>query len=592
MDRLWNYEGYVKFLSHENSLVRRWAFDALEKHYPNQYTDEISKLISDEDSHLACSAPEYLAKHNAVQHAPAILISFLNGSGNIPSNCALALSKMKYEPALETIIESLTTGISEESLFGVFNYLGSIHAEAGREALVSAVTRIKDPMLLGNAVLNLLRHGQTEDVTRILDMVLKPVQKGKAIESFLVKAVVKYWDAGDYLNDLSKNMESNNIIDDPENAIGLFFEKNDHLAIDPDVQDKINHLIRKRKFHDLSTTLLFEAQHIIKKRYPDNHPPEEAKNLFNQDSMAVVLFKELSRQPALWNKLKKSKSSGADGVGYIVCLVLSVYFSIIERNVYVKALSPDSKISDLLEAVKHSGSKLPDELYEKIVHLAPVSELKAFLSDDLNTWGDIWIVKIMGRIGKKEFVPDLIRILNNADSMDYIYSDAITSLNALEESSDELILSAARNKEIGDWEVFSILEYLPYSESFDLTMGIWNDENNDADSYELFSYCLRGIGDARGIEVLQGIYNSENNAGYIGGSLECLSVIHNVDIPELPAIKERRREDKKQQELRAKELNDIFNDTKIKNSGEVIPFQRVTKKVGRNEPCPCGSGKK
>ncbi len=69
-------------------------------------------------------------------------------------------------------------------------------------------------------------------------------------------------------------------------------------------------------------------------------------------------------------------------------------------------------------------------------------------------------------------------------------------------------------------------------------------------------------------------------------------MIHNVDIPELPAIKERRREDKKQQELRAKELNDIFNDTKIKNSGEVIPFQRVTKKVGRNEPCPCGSGKK
>lgn len=31
MAELWNYEDYVKFLSHDNSLVRGWAFDALEK---------------------------------------------------------------------------------------------------------------------------------------------------------------------------------------------------------------------------------------------------------------------------------------------------------------------------------------------------------------------------------------------------------------------------------------------------------------------------------------------------------------------------------------------------------------------------------
>lgn len=31
MAKLWNYEDYVKFLSHDNRLVRGWAFDALEK---------------------------------------------------------------------------------------------------------------------------------------------------------------------------------------------------------------------------------------------------------------------------------------------------------------------------------------------------------------------------------------------------------------------------------------------------------------------------------------------------------------------------------------------------------------------------------
>src|SRR6056297_917436 len=116
MDRLWNYKDYVKFLSHDNRLVRKWAFEAIEKQYPNRYTDEVSRLISDEDSHLACMAPKYLAEHQAVQHAPAILNSFLNDSGNIPSNCALALSKMKYEPALEKIIESLSNNPNTNSL--------------------------------------------------------------------------------------------------------------------------------------------------------------------------------------------------------------------------------------------------------------------------------------------------------------------------------------------------------------------------------------------------------------------------------------------------------------------------------------------
>ena len=32
--------------------------------------------------------------------------------------------------------------------------------------------------------------------------------------------------------------------------------------------------------------------------------------------------------------------------------------------------------------------------------------------------------------------------------------------------------------------------------------------------------------------------------------------------------------------------------TKTKHSSDTIPFKRDIPKVGRNEPCPCGSGKK
>ena len=79
MNRLWNYEDYINHLSHRNRMVRRWAFATIENHYPNRYTDDVCNLIGDEDEHLACASPKYLAKYGAIQHAPAILESFKKG---------------------------------------------------------------------------------------------------------------------------------------------------------------------------------------------------------------------------------------------------------------------------------------------------------------------------------------------------------------------------------------------------------------------------------------------------------------------------------------------------------------------------------
>ena len=31
---------------------------------------------------------------------------------------------------------------------------------------------------------------------------------------------------------------------------------------------------------------------------------------------------------------------------------------------------------------------------------------------------------------------------------------------------------------------------------------------------------------------------------------------------------------------------------KLENKGKVVPYKRDAPKVGRNDPCPCGSGKK
>ena len=172
-------------------------------------------------------------------------------------------------------------------------------------------------------------------------------------------------------------------------------------------------------------------------------------------------------------------------------------------------------------------------------------------------------------------------------------------MNALDESADEIILTAIENKKLSGWESFPILSYLPYSEAYDIAIKRWEDEDNDMDSYELFVICLKGIGDPRGIEKLQQIYDDENDAIYVGKALECLGMIHKVDIPEMPDILRKRKKQEEKQNARVKELNALFSNyrknieqAKLEDRGRVVPFKRESPKFRSHFPFLCRSLKK
>ena len=529
MHKLWTYEDYVKYLFHENCLVRRWAFDAIENQYPEKYCDEVSKLIGDDNSYLACAAPGYLAEHNAVQHAPQILESFKNGEGEVPSSCARALAKMQYEPALEEIIGSLSSNLHSDSLFGIFDYLGSVHNQNSRDTLISAAMQIKNPMLQNCAFFNLLQHNHSEDVKLIIKIILESIKQNRLVEELQIQAIVGFVDAEEYFNGLTEHSGSKNIIENPKEILENFFKKSAQSFLKTDQFDMVIKNLENGHHHDLVTTLMFEIKNIVQHRYRENLSFDGIHELLVKDTMAVVLFKELARQYSLWSILEKKKNSRMD---LLIALIISLYCSVLERGLYIKALRPDAKLEQLILTMEKTGSRLPEAIWKKVVEFAPIPELKNALSERLDTWGDIWIVKVMGHIGSREFISDLVRVLNNADSLDYIYSDAIKSMAALEESADEMIINAIQNHEIGDWESFAFLENLPFSESFDLVSQRWDDEKSQMDSYETFVRCLKGIGDKRGIEKLQKIYTLDNTEDFIGEALECLSIIHNVTLPE------------------------------------------------------------
>lgn len=595
MNKLWKYEDYVNHLSHENDLIRRWALSALESRFLNRYTDQVANLINDRNENLVCAALRYLSYHQALQHAPAILKRFKNAQGIVSSNCAVTLAKMYYEPAMEVMLERFSTAESSETFFGVLDYLGNMRTEQSRAALRSAVIQLQDSFLLETAIANLWRHHHPEDINLVMEMYLNSGDDGAGDGMFL-RNILSPLGGGTYFRSLIES-GNNCILSNPSVAIDNLDLKNSHITIDETLRENVIALIENRQYKDLVSAIMFDARRIIQARYPQDKLPDCLKEIFGQDTMCLHLLEDFWNRGPIWERVEHSSTSGPD----LISLIISVYFAIKERSAYVEALHPAAGVEALIQALQNSGPELPVQIQGKIKVLSPIGELKKALSRDLMTWGDIWTVKLMGIIGSKEFVPDLIRVLRNSDSLDYIHDDALQSINALGESADEGILAAIKNGELGDWDVFEILEHLPYAEAYEFALNRWESHSADGmDSYEILSSCLRGIGDRRGIKKLRDIYADENDAGYIGDSLQCLSNIHMVDIPELPDIMKRRKEGEERQKAKAKELTELarnYNRAKkeqgeIESAANVVPFKRKSAKIGRNQPCPCGSGKK
>lgn len=217
MSLLWRYDDYVNHLAHPNPLVRRWAFEALDHRFANRYTDEVIRLIRDDNELLACVALRYLAIHGAVQHAPAILETFKAGRGLVVSNCAIALGDLGYEPAGEVMIEYLTTTHSFDLFLSIMPYLGKIQCEDYREALVSVMEQIDDPFALGGIAERLLSYHHPEDIGLVLGHYFRLTEPTLSNDSIL-RGLSGALGGGDYFRDLA-DFGRNTILEKPGRTI-------------------------------------------------------------------------------------------------------------------------------------------------------------------------------------------------------------------------------------------------------------------------------------------------------------------------------------------------------------------------------------
>lgn len=593
MQKLWSYQEYVDFLTHSNPLVRQWAFDALDVQYSRVYTKEVASLIGDSNEHLACASPRYLARHGATETAPLILQEFLNGEGLVPSNCAIALGDMEYEEAAGDIIQKFPDCRDFNTVLGILHYLSKIRNKDCRNILLDLFFQLQENDIKKPVSTHLLFHRVPEDVEVVLDYFFEKYSSEIPDRSTILSLLHSAGASSIYRN--FTEYENPSLLKTPEKAFEDLLKNNPGLNKTKAELDKICTLINDFRYHNVVTSLMFESQNIICSRFPDNQAPDFHLEIYEQDMMALAFLEYFSTKPSLLQITDNEKGVA----NKILSSVLACFLSIHEREGYLNALDPDAPAEILINTLRLAGAEFPAILQDRIVEMAPINELKNILTNDLFVWGDIWAVRIMERIGDKSFLPELFRVVREAHYMDFIYSDAIAALERIDESAHDEILDIIKKGESGDLlNTLSFLRYLPYSEAFDEACNAWENDGDRDGLTEFYGACLERIGDERGIEALQEMIH-QGDIQDAADPLEVLAAIYKRDIPELLSIKRYRKEAQEQQQKRSQDLEEwtqnYYEDEAMDDDfqpPEVIPFRRDKAKIGRNAPCPCGSGKK
>jgi hypothetical protein len=380
----------------------------------------------------------------------------------------MALGDMRYEPAVNAVLGRLAHCESTETLAGILYYLGKIRRPECRRALRDVFAQYAGHQICEVAAEHLLEHRNPKDVSAIVDSYLERTDRKFRKDPFAERLMRSVGASGMY-GELIRYTERD-LLKDPKRTLGETLEA--HPLIDSQAArtDEIATAIETGRYQDGATAVVFDARTILAARYPRGEYPDYLEEVFAYDTLALRFLEELSKRSLQWKRAKERENLGCK----LITAVLACYFSIHERGGYLHALAPEAPAAELIEVLKGSGPDLPQSVQDRLVHLDASEKLGGALSEALATWGDVWVVRLMGQIGSGAFATDLIRVVRKTDALSPIHRCAIEALNRVDESAHPTIMAAIQNRElINSWDVLPLLEHLPYPESFDTARRLW-----------------------------------------------------------------------------------------------------------------------
>jgi HEAT repeat protein len=258
--------------------------------------------------------------------------------------------------------------------------------------------------------------------------------------------------------------------------------------------------------------------------------------------------------------------------------------------------------SRVVEALARKGEKYVDRILDLLG-----KEIEDFENDPMS-WLEIFLVMLAGEMRLKPAIPLVVKKLHAmgeiqeqcVEALVKIGTDAAAEAVAegwLDAEWDYRLYATSALEEIhSDTTVRKCLELLPQ----DKDLGI---RTNLADAL-LGQFADEGVEPVREM-VQRRAYDPMSSD--LMRKLVAVSTVLGVTFPEYPIWKREAEERLAKQERRMKEMREFFQtpEKPALPSPSVparerddflerkpVPFLRTKKQVGRNDPCPCGSGKK
>ena len=267
--------------------------------------------------------------------------------------------------------------------------------------------------------------------------------------------------------------------------------------------------------------------------------------------------------------------------------------------------------------LKGEDDRYAELLYEglKIYPEQTIDRIKLFLSQETkeNYHMEEYMVRLAGKYRIEDTIPFLFRIFNDSSYMHSVQDYCIYSLGKIGtiQVVNEIEKQYDSENELRDGLV-SILGYIPYDYSEASLIRFLNEEN---DKYYKTLLCgeLCDIFSKKATDAIIDIISKKEYDPTMSSLCDALIPVYeyynmNYDLSFLKSqeadyveeinendplhrMTEPLRKAFQQYELKAKITNDGVPDIDI-NEGDISQLKRTVPKVGRNSPCPCGSGKK
>ncbi|HLV08909.1 MAG TPA: SEC-C metal-binding domain-containing protein, partial [Halanaerobiales bacterium] len=340
----------------------------------------------------------------------------------------------------------------------------------------------------------------------------------------------------------------------------------------------------------------------IEERYPELSIFEEK----GVDINSLLDKQEAMRDGDFWITLFlacllniENEITGKEKLKSIIHFLLSALIVFLENHKFEVMIEKAVEDREYLwEVFTLDRVNLPREINDLIVQQSSFFEDKliALMKESKFSPCIERILDVVSELDNDRFIPALFNLID--DEQGEVTCDMVIKVlsNKTEKISLEM-LERAINEGDASAKIYlsSLLEYYPCRQAAELIIEYWGD--NIIDDYELFVMHLLKNGSKTGLNFLEKIAENRETV-YSYEALIVLGIVNEVDeeiIKNYRSKLKKAKEDKIRKDnfwnyyKRKRQLDIDDKEYEENDAGTII---RKKEKVGRNDPCPCGSGKK